>query len=280
MTASPLARRLLAAALALACAGAAAKDGATGTVTIDGKSWPVADAIALMDGEDLQIVFAQAQWDRAEWADDGEFGTFDLFEFAGDAEAQQLNVDIDEEKGTYSGHNIRYSGSSSSGGYSSDYESSVTLTSRTADRVAGTVKMKGTDLATDVAFDLPITKTGPLARAGTPLPADGGEPGKVLRAVVDATLAGDVDKMTELSHPDRRAGIEAAKKAGEIDQMLTMAKLFTPKIKKVTGGTVDGDKAWVEFVGDEGGSEVKGTGTLTRMNGKWYLEGIQTRSGS
>jgi hypothetical protein len=102
----------------------------------------------------------------------------------------------------------------------------------------------------------------------------------VLRAVVDATLAGNVDKMTELSHPERRAGIEEAKKAGEIDQMLTMAKLFTPKIKKITGGTMDGDKAWVEFIGDESGSEVKGTGTLTRLNGKWYLEGIQTRSGS
>ena len=98
--------------------------------------------------------------------------------------------------------------------------------------------------------------------------------------MVDATLAGDVDKMTALSHPERRAGIEEAKKAGEIDQMLQMAKLFTPKIKEITGGTVDGDKAWVEFLGDEGGSEVKGTGTLVRMNGKWYLEGIQTRSGS
>ena len=171
------ARRVLFAALAFACGTVAAKDGATGTVTIDGKSWPVADAIALMDGEDLQIVFAQAKWDRAEWADDGEFGTFDLFEFAGDAEAQQLNVDIDEESGKYGGHNIRYSGSSSSGGYSSDHEASVVLTTRTAERVAGTVKMAGEDIASDVAFDLPITRTGPLARAGTPLPADGGVPG-------------------------------------------------------------------------------------------------------
>ena len=274
------ARRVLAAALALACGSVAAKDGATGTVTIDGKSWPVADAIALLDGEDLQIVFAQAKWDRGAWADDGEFGTFDLFEFAGDVEAQQLNVDIDEESGKYGGHNIRYSGSSSSGGYSSDHEASVALTTRTAERVAGTVKMQGDGIATDVAFDLPVTKTGPLARAGTALPADGGEPGKALRAVVAATHAGDVAKMTELSHPERRAGIEEAKKAGEIDEMLTMAKLFTPKIKTITGGTVDGDKAWVEFLGDEEGSEVKGTGTLVRMNGKWYLEGIQTRSGS
>lgn len=280
MTPSPFVRRLLAVSLVLACGVTAAKDGASGTVTIDGNSWPVADAIALLDGEDLQIVFAQHKWDRAAWADDGEFGTFDLFEFADDAEGQSLNVDIDEETGKYGGHNIRYSGSSSSGGYSSDHEPSVTLTSRTAERVAGTVKMKGSDVASDVSFDLPITKTGPLARAGTPLPADGGEPGKVLHAVVDATLAGDVDKMTELSHPERRAGIEEAKKAGEIDQMLAMAKLFTPKIKKIDGGTVNGDKAWVEFTGDEGGSEVKGTGTLVRMGGKWYLEGIQTRSGS
>lgn len=274
------ARTLLAAALVCSAAGAFARDGATGTVSIDGQSWAVADAIATMEGEDLQIVFAQHKWDRAAWADDGEFGTFDLMEYEGDADGQSLSVDIDEEKGTYGGHNIRYSMGSSSGGYSSDYEPSVVLTSRTAERVAGTVKMQGGDLVTDVSFDLPIQKTGPLARAGTPLPADGGEPGKVLRAVVDATLAGDVDKMTALSHPERRAGIEEAKKAGQIEEMLTMAKLFTPRIKRITGGTVDGDKAWVEFVGDEGGSEVKGTGTLVRVNGGWYLEGIQTRSGS
>lgn len=273
-------RTLLAAALICSAASAFAKDGATGTVTIDGQSWPVADAIATMEGEDLQIVFAQHKWDRAAWADDGEFGTFDLMEYEGDADGQSLSVDIDEEEGGYGGHNIRYSMGSSSGGYSSDYEPSVVLTSRTAERVAGTVKMAGEDLVTDVSFDLPIQKTGPLARAGTPLPADGGEPGKVLRAVVDATLAGDVDKMTALSHPERRAGIVEAKKAGQIEEMLTMAKLFTPKIKRITGGTMDGDKAWVEFVGDEGGSEVKGTGTLVRVNGGWYLEGIQTRSGS
>lgn len=263
------------------CAGAAlAKDGATGTVTIDGTAWPVADAAAVMDGDDLEIVFSQHRWDRAAWADDGEFGTFDLMEYEGGVDGQSLTVDIDEEDGGYGGHTTRFSMGSTSGGYSSDYESSVTLTTRTPERVAGTVKMAGDGLAADVSFDLPVTRKGPLKRAGTPLPNDGGEPGKALRAVVDATHAGDVEKMTALSNPERRAGIEEARKAGQLEEMLTMAKLFTPRIKQITGGTVDGDKAWVEFTGEEEGGETKGTATLTRVNGRWYLDGIQTRSGS
>jgi hypothetical protein len=273
-------RTLFAAALAFGAAGACAKDGATGSVTIGGQSWPVADAVATLDGEDLQIVFAQHKWDRAAWADDGEFGSFDLMEYEGDGDGQSLTIDVDEDDGGYGGHTVRFSAGSTSGGYSSDYEQSVALATRSPERVAGTVKLQGDDLAADVAFDLPVLKTGPLARAGSPLPADGGEPGKVLRAVIDATLAGDVDGMSKYSRPERRAGIEDAKKAGQLDEMLTMAKLFTPKLKRITGGTQDGDKAWVEFVGDEGGSEVKGTGTLVRVDGNWYLEGIQTRSGS
>jgi hypothetical protein len=268
--------------LSFAAAAAQAKDGATGTITIDGKSWPVADAVAVMDGEDLEIVFGQAAFDRVKWADDGEFDSFDLTDFKDGADGQSLTIDIDEEDGGYGGHNVRYSPGSTSGGYSSDYEEGVKLTTRSAERVAGTVKFADAEggLGVDVSFDLPVTKTGKLARAGTPLPADGGEPGKALRAAVDATLAGDVDKMTAMSHPDRRAAIEEAKKAGEIDQMLQMAKLFTPKITKITGGTVDGDRAWVEFEGDEAGSKVTGTGEMSRLDGKWYLESINTRSGS
>lgn len=270
-------RAVLAALLALAAALAHAKDGATGTVTIGGESWPVADAAAVLDGEDLEVVFAQHPWNRAAWSDDGEFGSFDLMEYEGGADGQSLTVDIDEEDGGYGGHTTRLSMGSSSGGYSSDFESSVTLTARSAERVAGTIKMKSDELAADIAFDLPVLKQGPLARSGTALPADGGEPGKALRAVVEATHAGDVTKMTALSNPERRAGIKEAKKAGQLDEMLTMAKLFTPKIKKITGGTTEGDKAWVEFDAQDGS---KGTANLVRVDGAWYLEAINTRSGS
>ena len=257
-----------------------AKDGATGTVTLDGESWPVADAVARVDGDDIELAFARLPWDRKEWARDGKFEQFDLFDFADGQEGPSLRIEVDAESKGYGGHTVRLSGSSSMGGYDGAFESSVTITSQTADRIAGSVKMPDTNgVGADVTFDLPILREGPLARAGKPLPPDGGAPGKALRAMVDATQAGDVDAMLKLSNPERRAGIEEAKAAGELPQMLAMAKLFTPNIKAITGGTIDGDTAAVDFIGLQDGEEVKGTGDLVLVDGVWYVEGINTSSG-
>jgi hypothetical protein len=282
-TASPAASprlRLLALLLAFGAGAAAAQSGASGTVTIDGESWPVADAVAVSDDGDIELWFSKLEFDRAEWAEDGEFDTFDTHDFKDDGDGPALRIDVDEEDGRYGGHTVRFGSSSSSGGYSSDLAESLTLTTRDDKRIAGTVKFDdGSGLAADIRFDLPLTATGPLARAGTPLPKDGGEPGKALKAMVEATHAGNLEKMMALSHPERRAGIEAAKAAGEAEEMLRMAKLFTPKITKITGGTSEGDQAWVDFDGQEEGDAVKGSAELSRVDGQWYIKRISTRSG-
>ena len=266
-------------ALALPCVHA--KSGASGTVTADGTTWKVADAVAVSEDGDVEIWFSKLEFDRAAWADDGKFESFDTYEFKGDEDGPALRIDVDEEDNSYGGHTYRSSSSSSSGGFSSDLESGVTITARDDEHVAGKVKFDdGAGLAADITFDLPITATGPLARAGTPLPADGGEPGKALRAMVDATHAGNLDSMIALSHPERRQGIEQAKAAGEAAEMLKMAQIFTPKISRITGGSTDGDQAWVDFEGTEDGGTVKGTAELTRAEGKWYIKSINTKSGS
>lgn len=266
--------------LALVAGGIRAESGAQGTITIDGDSWKVADAVAISDDGDVELWFSQFEFDRAAWADDGRFDVFDTYKFKGDGDGPALRIDVDEEDGGYDGHTVRFSSSSSSGGYSSGLEGSLVLSARDDGRIAGTLKLDdGSGLAADVRFDLPITKHGPIARPGTALPADGGEPGKALRAMVDATHAGDLDAMIALSAPERRAGIEAAKASGEAARMLEMAKIFTPKISRVLGGTTDGDRAWVDFEGSEDGGVVKGSAELDRSDGKWYVRSINTRSG-
>jgi len=264
--------------LALGSHAVIAKPGATGTVTIGGVSWPVVDAVATLDGENLELVFAQKPFDRAVWADDGKLGTFDLWDFKDNEarDAQSLTIDLDDADGSYAGHSVK-TGSGSGGGFDSAYDNSVTLTARDDTHVAGTLKMGGGDLGAEISFDLVIEKFGPLARGGTPLPADGGEPGKALKAAVDATHSGDIEQMLAISHPANRKEIEDAKAAGETAQMLKMAQAFTPKITQITGGSIDGDKAWVEFEGQQGGREMKGTATLTRTDGKWYLKGMSDR---
>lgn len=257
-----------------------AKDGASGTVTFSGEAaWPVADAVAIQDDDSIELHFAKHAWDRAEWARDGKFESFDLHDFKDDADSPSLMMEIDAD-GKYSGHTFRFGPSSTSGGFDSTFDSAITISSRTAERVAGTVRFPDTGgYSADVSFDLPIMKEGPLARPGKPLPADGGAPGKRLKATIDATHAGDIDAMTALSNPERRAGIEEAKAAGEIEQMLSMAKLFTPTLTRITGGNVDGDRAVVDFIGNDGTAEVKGMADMVQIDGEWYLEQINTSSG-
>lgn len=280
MNIAPLAFALFSTLLVLSASDARGKAGASGSVTLDGSTWAVADAVATLDGDELNIVFASKPFDRAAWADDGKFGTFDLWEFQNNdnRDAESLSIRVDNESGGYAGHNIK-TGSGGGGGYSSDHAESLTLSARDDKHVAGTLKLGDDDMSAEVTFDLPIQAFGPMARPGTALPAGGGDPGKALKAVVDATHAGDLEKMIALSHPDKRKQIEQAKASGEAAEMLEMAKLFTPKISKITGGTVDGDKAWVDFEGQEEGSTVKGTAELGRVDGKWYVGSINTSSG-
>jgi hypothetical protein len=271
----------LSALLVFAFGAARAGGGATGSITMGDETWPVGEALAVLDGEDLSLVFAKHAFDRTAWAEDGKFDSSDLLEFKDDADAVSLTIDIDEDDGSYGGHTQRFSAGSMSGGFSSDLEQSVALTARDDKHVAGTITFDdGDGLVAKLTFDLPILRSGEaVARPGTALGAGGGEPGKALQAMVDATHAGDLDRMIALSAPERRAGIEQAKAAGEAKEMLRMAQLFTPKITRITGGTVDGDKAWVDFDGKESDGAVKGTAELERVDGGWYLTNINTRSG-
>lgn len=259
---------------------AVAKTGATGTITLDGKTWNVVDAVAVSDQGSVEIWFSELPFDRVKWAEDGQFDVFDPYHLKDAPSGTAVTVDVDEE-GTYGGHSVRHGSSSSSSSMSSDLEDTLVLSANDETRVAGRWKLDdGAGLVTDVQFDLPITKTGPMARPGTPLPAGGGDPGKALRAMVDATHAGNLDAMIALSPPAQRKEIEQAKAAGEADEVLKMAKLFTPKITKVTGGSVVDDQAWVDFEGTEASGAVKGSAELSRIDGKWYLKSINTKSGS
>ena len=56
-----------------------------------------------------------------------------------------------------------------------------------------------------------------------------------------------------------------------------MLRAMSPRKVRVTGGTVDGDSAVVDFEGVEDGKSVKGTADAVRVAGKWYMTGSSTR---
>ncbi|MEO7917806.1 MAG: hypothetical protein ABIR16_09195, partial [Dokdonella sp.] len=128
----------------------------------------------------------------------------------------------------------------------------------------------------DIEFDVPIV-SGPMPRPGKPLPSDGGEPGKVFNAQIAAIAKGDFDALVKLSPPEYRESImaDAKKDGGKMEMMAAQA--FTPSKATITGGSIDGDKAWLNFDGTQGGEAMKGLAIVERKDGAWYVRNVETR---
>jgi hypothetical protein len=260
--------------LALALAGAAATpavaaEGGSGTVSLDGNRWEVADVMAWRDGDDIEVVFASQPFDRKEMAKDGRIDTFDFMGLDGPT----LTVNIDAD-----GPTMCYDYSTGSGGGSScnsDYQSAVTLTRNADRRIAGKVDWTDDDSVIKLSFDLAITTE--VERAGTPLPAGGGEPGKAVLAHFAAIATGDLAKIKAVSHPERVAMMDATDEA-EAREMIGFLQAMTPTGVSVTGGVVDGDTAMVDYTGKRDGGDISGTAELVRVDGRWYVTGTNTRN--
>ena len=123
----------------------------------------------------------------------------------------------------------------------------------------------------DVTFDVPVE--GEVARTGTALPPDGGEPGRAVLAHYGAIEKNDFQALKATASPERQAMMTASEKSGEAKEF-KMLRDFSPRKVRVVGGTVDGDTALVDYEGVEDGKPVKGT---VRGGGKWYFEGSSSR---
>jgi hypothetical protein len=268
MNRSSIALRVLISALFCASASAAQAAG-SGKVKISGSAWQVADALAYVDDDETIVVLGSAPFDRKAYAEDGKLDNFD-FMMQNNLKTLKLKVKSD---GTMSCYDF----STGSGGGSScgSVGDGLKLSQRTAQAIAGTFKMKDGNDEADVSFSVPVeSKT--LARAGTALPAGGGEVGKALLDTNAAIRSGDLKKIKAVSPPERVAAIEESEKSGEAKDMLEMLKLMTPVITKVTGGNVDGDDATLDWTGTDDGKPVKGTAKMKKVSGKWYNTGTST----
>jgi len=240
-----------------------------GTLAIRGTSFTVADAVAYKADDGIEVAFLPAALDRKEAAKDRKIDTFDLMH--GDGRYVALIVRAD---GSF--NCINYStGKGGGSACTSDYTAALTLTTRTADRVAGRFRLKGGDDTADVTFDLKVEST--VAPPGTPLPPDGGEPGRAVLAHFAAIEKNDFKALKALAQPDQRAMMEAAEKAGEAKQMFEMMRAMSPRKVKLVGGTVDGNDAVVDFEAVEDGKAIKGYAEVVRVGGTWYMTGSSTR---
>lgn len=256
-------------AVVVAAAVPAVLADAKGRVNVKGASFTVADAVAYKDGDDIEVALLPAAFNRKDAVKDRKIDSFDVMRMDGGHVTLVVRPD-----GSF--NCINYS--TGQGGGSScngDYETALKLTTRTATRVAGTFRLKTSTDTADVTFDLPVE--GEVARTGTALPPDGGEPGRAVLAHFGAIEKNDFKALKATASPERQAMMSEAEKSGEAKEMFKMMRDFSPRKVRVVGGTVDGDNALVDYEGVEDGKPVKGTAEVMRVGGKWYFEGSSSR---
>lgn len=254
---------------------------ASGAVQFREVPWKVADAIAWHDDDEIEIVFSSIAFDRAEMKKDGKLDTFDFMR----GDGNQMVINLEADGPTMCLDITTRSGDTTSSGSNcnSEFTDAIKISKRSNDHVAGSMKWSGSDGdLVDVKFDLPIESAASVAAskpAGTPLPSDGGAPGKALLAQFAALAAGDWNTFKASAHPDRRKMMEASEKTGEHTKMFEFLQSVAPRAARITGGTINGAEASVNYTGTIDGHAVNGAADVIEFEGKWYVAGTQTNDG-
>lgn len=166
--------------------------------------------------------------------------------------------------------------------YSSNEVGHYTAAKSAKDRVSGEYRFSpedGQELDCRVTFDLALLgdpKDAPPP-PGVALPAGGGEPGAAYLAMNKAVQAGDFDAMLKLMPPDRVAMMQDARKDPDFAAQMALMQAMSPTQVTISGGRMDGDRAWLEFTAVESGQPRAGTAEMHREDGRWVLVKESTR---
>jgi hypothetical protein len=252
---------------------------AKGQYVVGGTPLEFQDAVAIhrtdWEGAKIVVVLLQKPLDRAVLA-----GTLDV---EGVVEAAKDGTSWAELEFAPDGawmkarHNLR-SGSSTSSGSRSDSSVATMKATIREGRVTGHVRAAfAAEQAIDLTLALPIAEPA----AGTALPADGGEPGKALRACNGAFASKKLADLQRLCAPTAGEYIESAVRmkeqgisqddpwrrdaAGECE-VAAVASLT------LESGVLAGDQARIRASGGwDGDRKCAGDVFLRRENGKWRV---------
>ena len=121
----------------------------------------------------------------------------------------------------------------------------------------------------DLVFDVAVTPP-----PGTPLAADGGEPGKAYRAWTAAVAKGDLPVLRALVGGDYNGWRLNSEDQGNVKEALKDLRDGTPLQARILRGRIDGDSAvlWVEGK-DRDDILRRGRVSMQRVEGAWrYME--------
>ena len=201
----------------------------TGTCERDGRQLSLVDGVAwvieneyLESGETAwQLAFSSHPldsgriWREAPSRRESAF-TFQVMEATGDAGTLQLELlrrdsrEADEEFDAREAEDLVRSQSlwlspGTTLSRSGSTVGEVRVRQHDAARIRGHYRFAEDDLRCSVDFDIPVLGDPSTAPPppGEPLPADGGEPGKVVLVSNRALLAGDIETLATVLHPER-----------------------------------------------------------------------------
>ena len=277
--------RYLPLALAFAC-GLAWADG-SGTLYQEGKQTALVSAYAFRAPDPFDkakqittVVFADKPIDAAavnNAADRGEAVSDQLR--SKDALRVELNLESDG-----SVQNININGPGFSGSQSGSGWYTLKLVHNDAKRVEGTFRSndeadKKEGRFYDLKFALDLAGPPDL---GTPLAADGGEPGKAYRAYMAALQKGNIDALAKTMTKERGDELLAHKNDADFKMMFAFIQGTAMKNPKFVKGFVKGDTATLELTGKDGdGNNATSIATMQKESGTWRMskESMTTHAG-
>jgi hypothetical protein len=117
--------------------------------------------------------------------------------------------------------------------------------------------------------DPAAANTAATAKA-TPLPADGGAPGKAYMEYCKAITAGNMDALRKLVSADRAKQMDDP----EFKKMFPMIQSMQAKEIKITGGTMSGNTATLNATGKDsmGGGVSTGTIDMVMEDNQWKVK--------
>ncbi len=196
--------------------------------------------------------------------------------WAGEGEGR-IQLSIDAEGSVWA---MNYASSGTSLSQSGTGVGELKLTADGADTIAGTFSVgeKEDELNCSITFDLgsgeanaAVAAAPPLPK-GKPIPAGGGELGKVYLQSYEAMKKGDIDALIATAVEEIRGQMEASRKDPEFPKMMALMQAFAPASLSVTGGQDFGDSAELVLEGeDENGGKVAGTAQMKKEGGVWKV---------
>lgn len=244
----------------------------SGHLTIDGKPQAIIDILAVPNAFGAEIYASTAAFDWERFAEDGVLDGSDTIIIAS-SETPVLRLTVDANGSPLFCVKLRRGFDRSE--FCDDIQLALSTTSKT--RLAGTLAARSeSGNSLQIKFDVPVQSTLTPVVRGTAFAGDGHAAAKAFLAYTTALASAEAAKLLPVLPPEARQQLESMSdqdRAKRIGMMRTMA----PQDATISGGSVDGDRAFIDFTGRSESGAMSGKAEMRRIDGRWFLKSIRSK---